>query len=140
MPGYIEEIENIPHAEATDKEIKQLTDRLKIFKEEEFAQLLHQCHNVIRNREKKDPAAAFDEIAKVLFIKVWVEREMRRKRQRQNLFTADWLDSQLGDNPLEVLFQPSSTRLTISSRTTNASTSGLPQAARRPLARTLQPL
>ena len=105
MPGYIEEIENIPHAEATDKEIKQLTDRLKIFKEEEFAQLLHQCHNVIRNREKKDPAAAFDEIAKVLFIKVWVEREMRRKRQRQNLFTADWLDSQLGDNPLEVLFQ-----------------------------------
>ena len=41
----------------------------------------------------------------MLFIKVWVEREMRRKRQRLNLFTADWLDSQLGDNPLEVLFQ-----------------------------------
>lgn len=105
MPGYIEEIENIPDADATDKEIEELIARLKIFKEEEFAQLLHQCHNVIRNREKKDPAAAFDEIAKVLFIKVWVEREMRRKRQRHNLFTADWLDSQLGDGPLDVLFQ-----------------------------------
>ena len=105
MPGYLEEIENIPHAKATDKEIEELISRLKIFKEEEFAQLLHQCHNVIRNREKKDPAAAFDEIAKILFIKVWVEREMRRKSRRQNLFTADWLDSQLGDNPLDVLFQ-----------------------------------
>ncbi len=105
MPGYIEEIENIPHADASDKEIEELIARLKVFKEEEFAQLLHQCHNVIRNREKRDPAAAFDEIAKVLFVKVWVEREMRRKRQRQNLFTADWLDSQLGDNPLDVLFQ-----------------------------------
>lgn len=105
MPGYIEEIENIPHAEATDKEIAELIERLKVFKEEEFALLLHQCHAVIRNREKKDPVAAFDEIAKVLFIKVWVERELRRKRSRQNLFTADWLDTQLGDNPLDVLFQ-----------------------------------
>ncbi|MBN1867596.1 N-6 DNA methylase [Candidatus Sumerlaeota bacterium] len=105
MPGYIEEIENIPHADASDKEIEELIARLKVFKEEEFAQLLHQCHNVIRNREKRDPAAAFDEIAKVLFVKVWVEREMRRKRQRQNLFTAEWLDSQLGDNPLDLLFQ-----------------------------------
>lgn len=105
MPGYIEEIENIPHADASDKEIDQLIARLKVFKEEEFAQLLHQCHNVIRNREKRDPAAAFDEIAKVLFVKVWVEREMRRKRRRQNLFTAEWLDSQVGDNPLDWLFQ-----------------------------------
>lgn len=105
MPGYLEEIENIPHADATDKEIEELLSRLKIFKEEEFAQLLHQCHNVIRNREKKDPAAAFDEIAKILFIKVWVEREMKRKSRRQNLFTADWLESQLGENPLDVLFQ-----------------------------------
>jgi type I restriction enzyme M protein len=105
MPGYIEEIENIPHADASDKEIEELIARLKVFKEEEFAQLLHQCHNVIRNREKRDPAAAFDEIAKVLFVKVWVEREMRRKRQRKNLFTAEWLDSQMGDNPLDVLFQ-----------------------------------
>lgn len=105
MPGYIEEIENIPHADASDKEIEELIARLKVFKEEEFAKLLHDCHNVIRNREKKDPAAAFDEIAKVLFVKVWVEREMRRKRQRKNLFTAEWLDSQLGDNPLDLLFQ-----------------------------------
>ena len=105
MPGNVEEIENIPHADASDKDIQELIDKLKTFKEDEFADLLHSCHNVIRNREHLDPAAAFDEIAKVLFVKVWVERELRRKRQRKNLFTADWLDSQLGENPLQELFR-----------------------------------
>lgn len=105
MPKTLEEIENTPHADASDKEVEELLARLKVFKEVEFADLLHQCHNVIRNREKKDPAAAFDEIAKILFVKVWVERRMREKRQRQNLFTVDFLDSQLGDNPLDPLFE-----------------------------------
>jgi type I restriction enzyme M protein len=99
------EIENIPHADASESEIKELISRLKVFKEDEFANLLHKCHNVIRNREHLDPAAAFDEIAKVLFIKVWVEREMRRKQQPRNLFTASWLDTQLGENPLNTLFR-----------------------------------
>lgn len=105
LPGHCEEIENIPHADASDKDIQELIGKLKTFKEDEFADLLHSCHNVIRNREHLDPAAAFDEIAKVLFVKVWVERELRRKKQRQNLFTADWLDSQLGENPLQELFR-----------------------------------
>lgn len=105
MPGYLEEIEGIPHADATDKQIEELLSRLKTFKEDEFADLLHQCHNVIRNREKKDPVAAFDEIAKILFVKVFVERELKKKRRRKNLFTVDYLEEQLSDNPLEDLFQ-----------------------------------
>lgn len=104
MPGYIEEIENIPHADASDKVIQELLSKLRVFKEKEFADLLHQCHNVIRNREKKDPAAAFDEIAKILFVKVWVERELGKKRKRKNLFSVDFLEEQLGDNPLDTLF------------------------------------
>ncbi|MGH9425324.1 MAG: N-6 DNA methylase, partial [Terriglobia bacterium] len=67
--------------------------------------LLHQCHNVIRNREKRDPVAAFDEIAKILFVKVFVERELKAKKKRQNLFSVEFLQEQLGDNPLEDLFQ-----------------------------------
>lgn len=104
MPKALEEISNIPHADATDKEIEELISKLKIFKEDEFADLLHQCHNVIRNREKLDPAAAFDEIAKILFVKVYVERELRAKRQRKNLFNVYYLDDQLGKNPLNTLF------------------------------------
>ncbi len=105
MPGYIEEIESIPHADASDKEIEDLLSRLKTFKENEFADLLHQCHNVIRNREKKDPVAAFDEIAKVLFIKVHVERDLKRKRLRQNRFTVEYLKQLPGEAQLDMLFQ-----------------------------------
>ena len=103
MPNY-DEIANIPHADATDKDINELLARLKVFKEDEFAKLLHECHNVIRNREKLDPAAAFDEIAKILFVKVYVERELRAKRSRKNLFTVEYLDDQLGKHPLNTLF------------------------------------
>jgi type I restriction enzyme M protein len=105
MPNY-DEIANIPHADATDKEINELLARLKVFKEDEFAKLLHECHNVIRNREKLDPAAAFDEIAKILFVKVAVERDMKKRHARENLFTVDFLDSQqLTDDPLGELFR-----------------------------------
>ena len=105
MPKTLEEISNIPHADASDKEIEELISKLKTFKEDEFADLLHQCHNVIRNREKLDPAAAFDEIAKILFVKVFVERELRARRQRKNLFTVEYLDEQLSKNPLNTLFR-----------------------------------
>lgn len=105
MPKHVEEIDGIPHADATDKEIKELIGRLKVFKEDEFADLLHQCHNVIRNREKRDPVAAFDEIAKILFVKVFVERELKTKKKRQNLFSVEFLKDQIGNNPLEELFQ-----------------------------------
>jgi type I restriction enzyme M protein len=105
MPGYIEEIESIPHADASDKDIDDILKALKTFKEDEFAELLHKCHNVIRNREKKDPVAAFDEIAKVLFIKVHIERDLRKKRLRQNRFTEDYLKQLPGEQPLDMLFQ-----------------------------------
>lgn len=105
MPKSLEEISNVPHADASNKEIEELLSKLKVFKEEEFADLLHQCHNVIRNREKLDPAAAFDEIAKILFVKVFVERELRAKRQRKNLFNVEFLDNQIGKHPLNTLFE-----------------------------------
>ncbi len=107
MPKTLEEIENIPHANASDKEVEALLSKLKTFKEDEFAELLHQCHNVIRNREKLDPAAAFDEIAKILFVKVDIERRLREGKSRRNLFTAEFLDEQkqVFANPVENLFE-----------------------------------
>ena len=104
VPGYIEEIENIPHGGASDRDVEELLSKLRVFREKEFADLLHQCHNVIRNREKKDPAAAFDEIAKVLFIKVFVERQLTR-RKKKNLFSVQVLRDRLDDDPLDGLFQ-----------------------------------
>jgi type I restriction enzyme M protein len=104
MPKTLEEIDNIPHANASDRDIEELIKKLKVFKEDEFADLLHECHNIIRNREKLDPAAAFDEIAKILFVKVYVERELRQKRRRKNVFSVEYLDDQIGEDPLNDLF------------------------------------
>jgi len=105
VPNY-EEIDNIPHTGASEKEIRGILEKLKILNEREFADLLHQCHNVIRNREKKDPAAAFDEIAKILFIKVDIERKLRENKTRKNLFTEEFLKEQkhFQDNPVDYLF------------------------------------
>lgn len=106
MPKNIEEIDDIPHADASDKEIDELIKRMKVFKEDEFANLLHQCHNIIRNREHLDPAAAFDEIAKILFMKVCFERRLAKGKYRKNLFTAEFLDEQaeINKDPVAVLF------------------------------------
>jgi len=104
MPSTIEEIANIPHAGASQKEIDELLAKLKTFREDEFAALLHECHNVIRNRDHLDPAAAFDEIAKILFVKTWVERELKERRARKNIFSVEYLADQLGEDPLNDLF------------------------------------
>lgn len=107
MPKYFEEIENIPHAEASNAEIQAILDRQRVFREEEFADLLQACHDVIRNREKKDPAAAFDEIAKILFVKVGIERRLRDRRSQRNLFTAEQLREMRNfqDDPINALFE-----------------------------------
>ena len=99
------EIKDIPHNGATDKQIEEILASLRTFREDEFADLLHQCHNVIRNREHLDPAAAFDEIAKILFVKVWSERRMREQGERRNLFTVAVLKQQLSKDPINSLFE-----------------------------------
>lgn len=98
MPGHIQEIANIPKNNDSDKDIQKMLDTLVVFKEDEFANLLHKCHNIIRNIEKLDPAAAFDEISKILFMKVYVERELL-KDEKENKFTLDYIDKAREFNP-----------------------------------------
>lgn len=106
IPGYRQQISNIPKNGDSDKEIQKILDSLVVFKEDEFANLLHRCHNIIRNIEKLDPAAAFDEIAKILFMKVYAERSLL-KGQRDNKFTKEWFEKAKEFNPdyLEWLFE-----------------------------------
>lgn len=98
MPGYIQEIASIPKNNDSDKDIQKILDSLVVFKEDEFANLLHKCHNVIRNIEKLDPAAAFDEISKILFMKVYVERELL-SGEKENKFTLDYIEQARKFNP-----------------------------------------
>ncbi|MCI7430819.1 MAG: N-6 DNA methylase [Bacteroidales bacterium] len=77
LPKRLEEIVDIPKAEelTNAKKIKELLSQTKAFTRDEFSKLLFKCHNIIRNNDKLSPEAAFDEISKVLFIKIRYERD-----------------------------------------------------------------
>mgnify|MGYP003290906256 CR=1 FL=1 len=77
LPKRLEEIVDIPRADelGNDKKIKELLSQTKAFTRDEFSKLLFKCHNIIRNNDKLSPEAAFDEISKVLFIKILFERK-----------------------------------------------------------------
>ena len=77
LPKRLEEIVDIPKAEelTNAKKIKELLNQTKAFTRDEFSKLLFKCHNIIRNNDKLSPEAAFDEISKVLFIKIRYERD-----------------------------------------------------------------
>ncbi len=77
IPKKLEEIADIPNAitATNDKKIKELLKQTKSFTRDEFSKLLFKCHNIIRNNDKLSPEAAFDEISKILFIKIRYERD-----------------------------------------------------------------
>ena len=70
------EITEIPKAKDVnnEKKIDKLLKSLKTFERDEFAKLLFACHNIIRNNDKFSPEMAFDEISKILFMKIKYER------------------------------------------------------------------
>ncbi|MDL0081807.1 type I restriction enzyme HsdR N-terminal domain-containing protein [Helicobacter sp. XJK30-2] len=105
MPGFTQEIANIPENNASDKEIDKLLKDLVVFKEDEFAKILWECHCHIRDNDKFDPTKAFDEIAKILFMKVYVERKLI-KGEADNKFTIEYVKEAEKYNPnyLEWLF------------------------------------
>lgn len=76
LPKRLEEIADIPDATKANnqKEIDKLLSQTKAFTRDEFSRLLFKCHNIIRNNDKLSPEAAFDEISKILFIKIRYER------------------------------------------------------------------
>ncbi|MDN5350680.1 MAG: type restriction enzyme protein [Bacteroidales bacterium] len=77
MPKKLEEVINIPDAETinNNKKVEELLKQTKAFTRDEFSKLLFKCHNIIRNNDKLSPEAAFDEISKILFIKIRYERD-----------------------------------------------------------------
>jgi len=72
----VEKLTDIPKAEilADDKRIVKYVNENKRFTREEFSRLLTRSHNIIRNNDKLSPEAAFDEISKILFMKIMYER------------------------------------------------------------------
>jgi type I restriction-modification system DNA methylase subunit len=53
----------------------------------ELSRLVRQCHDVIRNLRGLDPTSAFDELSKVLFCKMFEEREVAEGRRGISRFS-----------------------------------------------------
>jgi type I restriction enzyme M protein len=77
IPDKLEEVVDIPDVTKANsqKEIDKLLTQTKAFTRDEFSRLLFKCHNIIRNNDKLSPEAGFDEISKILFIKIRFERD-----------------------------------------------------------------
>ena len=62
---------------ADEKIVNSIKKQTKTFTREEFTKMLRMCHNIIRNNDKLSPEAAFDEISKILFMKIRYEKDRR---------------------------------------------------------------
>lgn len=77
LPKELVEVVAIPTADESlvDKKVKEILGKTKTFTREDFTKMLRTCHNIIRNNDKLSPEAAFDEISKILFMKIRYERD-----------------------------------------------------------------
>lgn len=81
LPLNLQPVNDIPKAEyiLDSKKLEKALKKTKEFTGNEFAKLLHKYHNIIRNNDKLSPEASFDEISKILFIKIMYEREPKQE-------------------------------------------------------------
>ena len=81
LPLNLQPVNDIPNAKdiLDDNKLENALAKTKEFTGDEFAKLLHKCHNIIRNNDKLSPEASFDEISKILFIKIMYERNPKQE-------------------------------------------------------------
>jgi type I restriction enzyme M protein len=77
IPQKLEKLNDIPTASilTDNNKIQKYIEQTRKFTRDEFTKLLFKCHNIIRNNDKLSPEAAFDEISKILFMKIMYERK-----------------------------------------------------------------
>lgn len=75
--GGVERIGDFPKAAdvLSDEAINAFIRRMRRNTKEALLLAFDHCHNIVRNNDKLSPEAAFDEISKVMFIKMMYERQ-----------------------------------------------------------------
>jgi len=81
LPLQLQPVNDIPLAKdiGDENKLEKALAKTKEFTGNEFAKLLHKCHNIIRNNDKLSPEGSFDEISKILFIKIMYERNPKQE-------------------------------------------------------------
>lgn len=80
-PLKIERISDFPTAQdiVSDHNLTLFVNKVRGYSKDKFLRILTRCHNIIRNVDKFSPEAAFDEISKILFIKMLYERDAKEE-------------------------------------------------------------
>lgn len=80
-PLKIERISDFPTALdiVSDQNLTSFVNKVRGYSKDKFLKTLTRCHNIIRNVDKLSPEAAFDEISKILFIKMLYERDAKEE-------------------------------------------------------------
>src|SRR5574341_82188 len=94
LPAYADLLADLQRRRLSDRQrqalVAQATRTLfAIESARELSRLMRRCHDVIRNLKGYDPTKAFDELSKLLFAKMYEEREVGEGRRTSNRFTSD---------------------------------------------------
>lgn len=94
LPLSLQPVNDIPKANEilNKKKLEDFLSKTREFTGDEFAGILKKCHNIIRNNDKLSPESAFDEISKILFIKIMYER----KPKQESIFSLKQFESLKG--------------------------------------------
>lgn len=89
LPGQREDIETHPGLDdlSDERRMQEIRRATRVFTRDQFQKLLADCHTILRDNHKLEPGAAFDEISKILFIKMRIERTGDHEK-----FTVGYLD------------------------------------------------
>lgn len=81
LPLNLAPVNDIPKANEIldDTKLEDFLAKTKEFTWDEFSKVLQKCHNIIRNNDKLSPESAFDEISKILFVKIMYERKPKQE-------------------------------------------------------------
>lgn len=106
-PLKIERISDFPSVAdiATEQGLVQFVRKVRSYSKDLFLKTLSRCHNIIRNVDKLSPEAAFDEISKVLFIKMLYERDSKEELvYSKEKFLKEDATFKKGDDYIQYLF------------------------------------
>jgi type I restriction-modification system DNA methylase subunit len=93
IPPYTDLIKDIQTQRLTPRQRESIVSQARrtlfaIDSARELSRIMRRCHDVIRNLKGYDPTKAFDELSKMLFAKMYEEREIADGHRLANRFTS----------------------------------------------------
>ncbi|MEY4904478.1 MAG: hypothetical protein RLZZ292_2293, partial [Bacteroidota bacterium] len=82
-PLQLVRLENFPIADILNENVNSVVAKAQQRSKEELKKIFFSCHDAIRNNDKLSPEMAFDEISKVLFIKIRYEKKNRHNFDKE---------------------------------------------------------